>query len=89
MGCHEVQDEVETGTVASVSEAEDPESSEAETPLLELMEQGSSPLESTMVSGEPEVASFHRLGAVDALRRQEFLSEEVQRVALTVELLRR
>ena len=59
MGCHEVQDKVETGTVASVSEAEDPGSSEAETPLLELMEQqGSSPLESTMVSGEPEVASF-------------------------------
>ena len=59
MGCHELQDKVETRTVASVSEAEDSESSEAETPLLELMEQGSSPLESTMVSGEPEVASFH------------------------------
>ena len=39
MECHEMQDEVETGTVASVSEAEDPGSSEAETPLLESMEQ--------------------------------------------------
>ncbi len=59
MGCHEVQDEVETETVALVSEAEDPESSGAEAPLLELME-GNSPLESTMVSGEPEVVSSSR-----------------------------
>ena len=59
MECHEMQDEVETGTVASVSEAEDPESSEAEVPPLELME-GDSPLESTMVSRGPEVASSSR-----------------------------
>ena len=56
MGCHEVQDEVETGTAASVSEAGDLESSEAVMPRLELMERDS-PLESTMVSRGPEVAS--------------------------------
>jgi hypothetical protein len=59
MECHEMQDEVETGTVASVLVAEDPESSEAEAPPLELIK-GDSPLELTMVSREPEVASWSR-----------------------------